>query len=163
MHMLQKCLFWVLLLIFLHLRPDQLWVDCIKHPNVPVPNGAFIPRSFHVGERTIRHHDDNGTAINSINNYPHDHFFIRNVPGDGSCLFHSLAVCLRQKVLQCHQEEYDEKTRELSKWLRVQVKSLYSFTPHHFTSLYFSSLHFTSLHFTSLHLAPLELTLLDFT
>ena len=115
--------YWIVLLVWiLYLAPENVYVHSIKnYQPVPAPNGAFLPHSFHVGERTIRHHEDNGTAINSINNYPHEHFFLRNVPGDGSCLFHSLAVCLRQKVLQCYQDDFDQKTRELSKWLRVQV------------------------------------------
>ena len=114
-------MYWIVLLWVLYLAPENICVQSIKNQPVPAPNAAFLPHAFQVGERTIRHHEDNGTAINSINNFPHDHFFLRNVPGDGSCLFHSLAVCLRQKVLQCYQDDFDEKTRELSKWLRVQV------------------------------------------
>ena len=133
--MFRRYLCWSLFLWVLHLHlPKQLYVESIQSHHFPVPNGAFIPHSFHVGKRTIRHHEENGTTVSIINNYPHEHFFIRNVPGDGSCLFHSLAVCLRQKVLQCYQKDFDGRTRELSKWLRVKVELLQTEFSLHFTS-----------------------------
>jgi hypothetical protein len=51
------------------------------------------------------------------NNFKHKEFYIRNVPGDGSCLFHAISVCLRHKLLRTH-GDFDTTCRELSRRLR---------------------------------------------
>ena len=52
-------------------------------------------------------------------------FFIRNVPGDGGCLFHSLAVAITYRRNKSHPKYFDKRLRELSNNLRqLSVKLL---------------------------------------
>jgi len=53
-------------------------------------------------------------------NNSREKFYVRQVPGDGSCLFHSLAACLRFKQIGKHQE-FDRDLRQLSYFLRLKA------------------------------------------
>ena len=45
-------------------------------------------------------------------------FYVKQVPGDGSCLFHALAVCLHHKTTARHCKSFDQRLKHLSRWLR---------------------------------------------
>ena len=72
-------------------------------------NPCFLPFEYEVkGESTSR-------------------FNVRQVPGDGGCLFHSLAVCVKFQRDKDHPPFFDLKLRELSDKLReISVKVLRS-------------------------------------
>ena len=54
-------------------------------------------------------------------------FNVRQVPGDGGCLFHSLAVCIKYQRDKSHPTHFDLQLRELSDKLRcTSVKMLRS-------------------------------------
>lgn len=62
-----------------------------------------------------------------LNDEPSTRFNIRQVPGDGGCLFHSLAVCIRFLQDKDHQPFFDVELRDLSERLRkISVKILRS-------------------------------------
>lgn len=84
----------------------SLFFPLIRSNHYPGYSPTFLPSRYNV-----RNSDRKG------NIYYQDVFFVRNVPGDGSCLFHSLAICLKYKLTRRH-EVFDENTRELSCWLR---------------------------------------------
>lgn len=46
-----------------------------------------------------------------------EHFLVRQVPGDGSCLFNALTVCLDYAHTQLH-NDFDEKRRKVSERIR---------------------------------------------
>jgi hypothetical protein len=62
-----------------------------------------------------------------LNDEPSTRFNIRQVPGDGGCLFHSLAVCIKYLQDKDHPPSFDVELRELSDKLRkISVKILRS-------------------------------------
>jgi hypothetical protein len=62
-----------------------------------------------------------------LNDEPSTRFNIRQVPGDGGCLFHSLAVCIRFLQDKDHPPFFDVELRDLSERLRkISVKILRS-------------------------------------
>ena len=88
-----------------------LLVACFFHvteSNIPGP--SFLPTAY-----SVKNGDFGG-----INEFQQTSFYVRNVPGDGSCLFHSLAVSLKYKLKRCH-EVFDEPTSDISHWLRMKA------------------------------------------
>jgi hypothetical protein len=77
----------------------------------PKTGPLFLPNAYNVVNNPLE------DQLSALNNYPQDCFLVRNVPGDGSCLFHAIAVCLKHKISHTN-EIFDETTSNLSRWLR---------------------------------------------
>jgi len=84
----------------------QLFLQ-VSSSSRPALHSSFLPTSYNVVEK------DQFPA----NRFKEVEFFVRNVPGDGSCLFHALSVCLRHKLLRSH-GDFDSSCRKLSRRLR---------------------------------------------
>jgi hypothetical protein len=69
-----------------------------------VSSSSFLPSEYTVKQ-------DSGNAMTTK-------FKVRQVPGDGGCLFHSLAVSIAFRRDKSHPEAFDGKLRELSLRLR---------------------------------------------
>lgn len=83
---------------------------------------SSLPATQHTSKRHGKRSLDLLAAVYSSDGT--EKFKCRNVPGDGSCLFHSLAACVTYYRCQRHLE-FDDKMRQLSTSLRrLSVKIL---------------------------------------
>jgi len=111
----------VSLLLLLLLLLSLLELECIN-----VPHPSFFPSVYNVKSKDKndnndkQHNDDDNNDKNEIGictkHLPRK-FLVRQVPGDGSCLFNAIAICISHEFTKKH-FEFDKNMKKMSMKLR---------------------------------------------